>query len=235
MDWKGIGKAAALTARDMIGDAGTSLAHGFVDVGEAAVGLGGMMPPPIGPAVRWAANKSGYDPEATHQFLDNYYSPQTRQAMNAVENARGAGETIAALYNNPEALVYGVIRQAPGAAGGWKIGQAAINLTLYLCSAEPDYQGAERPKNPEPVKTKRGMRMFPASAPRFWDIGKTVGERLRRSAPRQTTEERNAPRPHLRRAHWHTFRIGEKRAGYRVRWLHPILVGYGNDHTPDAI
>lgn len=110
---------------------------------------------------------------------------------------------------------------------------AAINLTLYLCSAEPDYRGSERPKNPEPVKTKRGMRLFPASAPRYWDIGKTVGERLRRAAPRQTTDERNAPRPHLRRAHWHTFRIGEKRAGHRVRWLHPILVGYNNDGGND--
>lgn len=108
---------------------------------------------------------------------------------------------------------------------------AAINLLLYLCSSDPDYEGTERPKNPTPVKTKRGEKLFPSTTPRVWRIGERIGGRLRQAAQtRQQPEERNAPRPHLRRAHWHTFRIGTKRRGFRVRWLHPILVGdWGTD------
>lgn len=106
----------------------------------------------------------------------------------------------------------------------------ALNLLIYLCSPEAEYRGGERPKRPEPVNTRRGPRLFPPPQPRIWRIGETLGERLRQAAaPRQGMVERNAPRPHLRRAHWHTYRTGKRREGYRVRWLHPILVGYGND------
>lgn len=114
--------------KEMLQDGAVSLGHGIVDAGEAAVGLGGMMPPPVGPAVRWAADRSGYNPEATHRFLDDYYTPQTRQAMDAVENARGAKSTIAALWENPQALAYGAVRQAPGAIGGAAIGRKAMPL-----------------------------------------------------------------------------------------------------------
>lgn len=106
----------------------------------------------------------------------------------------------------------------------------ALNLLIYLCSPEAEYRGGERPKRPEPVTTKRGLRMFPAAHARIWRLGEALGERLRKAATAsmQTSDERNAPRPHLRRAHWHTYRVGKAREGYRVRWLHPILVGYGN-------
>lgn len=33
-----------------------------------------------------------------------------------------------------------------------------------------------------------------------------------------------SPMMHIRRAHWHTFRIGEGRKGTRVKWLAPMLV-----------
>jgi hypothetical protein len=32
------------------------------------------------------------------------------------------------------------------------------------------------------------------------------------------------PRPHIRRAHWHTYRIGKGRAERRMRWLAPVAV-----------
>lgn len=106
-----------------------------------------------------------------------------------------------------------------------------VSLLLYLCDQAADYAGPDRPKNPRPVKTKKGWRLFPASAPRVWDIGREIGERLRtaQSTPRSPAEDRAAPTPHLRRAHWHTFRVGKNRQGLRIRWLHPILVGYGED------
>ena len=81
---------------------------------------------------------------------------------------------------------------------------------------------------------RRGPRLFPASEPRVWHVGEETGARLRQaSAARRTPEERNAPRPHQRRAHWHTYRTGPRREGYLVRWLHPILVGWYNEGTDE--
>lgn len=111
---------------------------------------------------------------------------------------------------------------------------AAVNLLLYLCSPEAEYNGGVRPERPVVIKTRRGERMFPVATPRVWRIGEAIGARLRAaSADRDLPEERNAPRPHLRRAHWHTYRVGKGRAGFRPRWLHPILVGYREGEPDD--
>lgn len=130
--------------KEMLRDSAVSLGHGIADVTEAGVGLGAMMPPPVGPVVRWMANRSGYDPEAAHRDLDRYYTPQTRQAMDAVENARGAGSTIAALYENPRALAYGAVRQAPGAAGGMGIGRLAVKPALEYVGKKAATAAARR-------------------------------------------------------------------------------------------
>lgn len=108
-----------------------------------------------------------------------------------------------------------------------------VSLLLYLCDQAADYSGDDRPGHPRPVKTKKGWRLFSASAPRFWEIGRTIGERLRQAqaAHRNMPEERAAPAPHLRRAHWHTYRVGKGRQDCRVRWLHPILVGHDRAET----
>ena len=109
--------------------------------------------------------------------------------------------------------------------------QPALNLLIYLCSPEAEYRGGVRPGRPATIKTRRGERLFPAATPRVWRLGEDIGARLRAaSADRNLPEERNAPRPHLRRAHWHTYRVGKGRAGYRPRWLHPILVGYRDNN-----
>lgn len=106
--------------------------------------------------------------------------------------------------------------------------RAAINLVLYLCDVRADYYGALRPKNPVAVKTRRGWRIFPPSEPRIWRIGERIGERLRQAQLQADSSEKADAmmrRPHLRRAHWHTFRVGAGRVGYRVRWMHPVVVG----------
>ena len=41
-------------------------------------------------------------------------------------------------------------------------------------------------------------------------------------------------RKHLRRAHWHTFRIGEGRRGYKVKWVAPTLVNVRDPETLPA-
>lgn len=144
MDWKGIGRTAGNVARDSL----TSLAHGIVDGGEALAGLANM-------ATRggsgWLLDKAGYDPEGTHRFLDTLYTPKTRQAVNAVEDARGVKNTITALYENPRALGFGLVRQVPTSVGGAKIAsklRPAVNAAAQKYAAWK--AGGELYKLPKP-------------------------------------------------------------------------------------
>jgi hypothetical protein len=113
-----------------------------------------------------------------------------------------------------------------------------VNLLLYLC-AGADYAGPA-PKNPQPKKTKHGLRLFPPNKPTVWDVGVRMGSALRTAYTAQSASDGGAGvgrqvRPHIRRAHWHGFRSGarltpegqpipaEKRR-FDLRWLPPIAV-----------
>lgn len=103
-----------------------------------------------------------------------------------------------------------------------------ISLVLYLCSDTADW-GQDSPKNPQMVKTKKGLRIFPASQPRVWDVGVRIGAEIRsaQSSSQELAEPAGyhaGPRPHLRRAHWHTYLTGAARRKRVLKWLHPILV-----------
>lgn len=106
-----------------------------------------------------------------------------------------------------------------------------LSLLLYLCADEADF-GAARPAHPRPKRTKLGWRLFPADKPLAWDIGVRLGAALRRAYRQPETDPpevdpatgRLRPRAHIRRAHWHRFRVGEGRAQLRLRWLPPIAV-----------
>lgn len=108
-----------------------------------------------------------------------------------------------------------------------------LSLLLYLCADEAEIgDGRARPANPEPKRTRRhGWRLFPADGPRTWDVGVRLGAALRRAREREDAEAREAaahgrarPRPHIRRAHWHTFLAGVGRSERRLKWLPPIPV-----------
>jgi hypothetical protein len=86
--------------------------------------------------------------------------------------------------------------------------------------------GAKSPEKPQPKRTKHGWRLFPADKPATWDVGARIGAALRKAS---TTSEPGGgthagPRPHIRRAHWHTFLVGADRQTRRLRWLPPIPV-----------
>ena len=110
------------------------------------------------------------------------------------------------------------------------------SLVLYLCSMNADVVHPEEPRRkprlPQPRKVKGGrLRYFPAQKPSFWHVGYTIGEALNRLRERVATGSsgtRSNPRPHIRRAHWHSYWVGPRSRPERrklvVRWLHPIIV-----------
>lgn len=119
----------------------------------------------------------------------------------------------------------------------------ATSLLLYLCSQTAEYregtrQQFGRPSRPTPKKTKDGWRLFPPDRPKIWMVGERIGEAIRRgrqAAREWESGDRKGPRPHVRRAHWHSFwsgpRSGERRIS--LKWLPPIPVAMEED-TPEA-
>jgi hypothetical protein len=121
----------------------------------------------------------------------------------------------------------------------------ALSLALYLCSTAAEIAGPGRPANPTPVRTRRrGERLLPADGPRKWDVGVRLGAALRaaataheaQAAQRSSAEGRHV-RPHVRRAHWHTYLCGSRDAPIReLRWLPPIPVAVEDyDDLPSVI
>jgi len=126
-----------------------------------------------------------------------------------------------------------------------------VSLLLYLCSQNAEIgDGKRAPSNPEPKRTKRGWRLFPADRPTTWDVGVRLGAALRAAYQQAETggdDMHAGPRPHIRRAHWHGFRSGPmKRADgseiptqerkFDLRWLPPIPVKLdGLDGLPATI
>jgi hypothetical protein len=118
-----------------------------------------------------------------------------------------------------------------------------VSLLLYICSQTAEYRlgGESRPSRPSyavPTKTKRGWRLFPPDRPKTWFVGERLGEAIRNTqhAAREHGD-RSGPRPHVRRAHWHSFWTGSKTDSSQrkivLRWLPPIPVAMAED-TPEA-
>lgn len=117
---------------------------------------------------------------------------------------------------------------------------SALSVVLYLCSISADIADLrskrERPANPVPRKTKRGMRTFPLDGgATTWLTGYRIGASLRladekeRSATESGEAGRSSPRAHIRRAHWHTYWTGPRDKPQKpvLKWLPPVPVGAG--------
>jgi hypothetical protein len=103
----------------------------------------------------------------------------------------------------------------------------AINILLYVCSTGADMRTIQ-------TAVDRGRRKNADARRRantnIVGVGFHVGAALlqareRSSAPR-VDELGGSVRPHIRKAHWHTYWTGPKSAPQipELRWLHPIIV-----------
>ena len=114
-----------------------------------------------------------------------------------------------------------------------------MNLVLYLCSINAEFRDRsglrEKPRQPPMTRTRKGLRMFPPGQPTTWEVGWRLGAALRGALDGARIECKNgshaSPRPHIRRAHWHSYWTGPKAANMRsiqIRWIPPVGVKTGN-------
>jgi len=96
-------------------DVAISAGRGVVGLGEAAVGLADI--PTLG-HVGKALESLGYDPEATKEFLGQYYSPAQKAATEEVGRARGFIGKGKAMLQHPSTIGHAVVESAPLMLGG---------------------------------------------------------------------------------------------------------------------
>lgn len=106
-----------------------------------------------------------------------------------------------------------------------------VSLLLYLCADDPDMvatrcRGKITPK--ERVGRDGKPYMPAANKPEVWEVGFRLGATLRSDAG--PSGAGGHVRPHVRRAHWHSFWTGQKPdQKLRLRWVAPVLVKGGPD------
>ena len=113
-----------------------------------------------------------------------------------------------------------------------------LSVVLYLCAQNLEVSRADgrpgAPSFPAPTRTKKGERLFPPAQPTTWEVAFRLGAALRQATAREETigEGGHArPRPHIRRAHYHTYLTGPRSAPQMpvLRWLPPIAVCVESD------
>jgi hypothetical protein len=118
-----------------------------------------------------------------------------------------------------------------------------LSLLLYLCTVNSDIadsRGSDRrPSNPKPIRVKDKKKLVAASTPTGWDVGVRIGAAIRAAQERERTEARGgthaSPRPHVRRAHWHTYLVGAGRQERLLKWLPPIPVSLDDSGLPAVL
>ena len=103
-----------------------------------------------------------------------------------------------------------------------------INMVLYVCSEEPDL--SKKPIAPSIKNVKGQRRLYPSKKPQNISVGYKIGSILingRNTNPKNSTRNPTHGRKaaHLRRAHWHTYRVGPRNNfKYQLKWLQPKLI-----------
>lgn len=109
-----------------------------------------------------------------------------------------------------------------------------LSLALYLCQEAPDLGGVA-PRSPAPLaRGKGGPRVFPPETPLILPTGWRWGKALRLARERAEREPSSPTgkrvTPHVRRAHWHLYWVGEgsrkdpSRARPLLKWVPATLV-----------
>jgi len=120
---------------------------------------------------------------------------------------------------------------------------SVVSLGIFICTQAAEVgSGVVRPAKPMPQRIKRGeFRLFPPSRAATWEVGVRMGAALRQARQRTAASEggedgsQNAPRAHIRRAHWHKAVTGPRKLEdgtvvptsqrkLKVRWQPPLAI-----------
>ena len=113
-----------------------------------------------------------------------------------------------------------------------------LQACMYLCANNADIVENEFQKSIY-KPTSRIRNRF--SEVRKWDVGMRVVKEYKRAndaksrkcdEEKSTYKERQRPRQHWRRAHWHTYWVGEGRSKKELKFIAPILVNDIDDELP---
>ncbi|MCP4131673.1 MAG: hypothetical protein GY754_11905 [bacterium] len=112
-----------------------------------------------------------------------------------------------------------------------------ISLLLYLCTINAEMRSSEnrlktKPDKIKPKKVKKGFKYFPSEKPVKWEVGFRLGVALRKALSKIDESDELAgmgvpKRPHIRRAHYHSFWSGKKGSDDRrltVKWMPPMSI-----------
>ncbi|NSW82773.1 MAG: hypothetical protein HPY90_05770 [Syntrophothermus sp.] len=160
--------------------------------------------------------------------LDESIRRMVAESERNVDIFSGTREAVDDLYNSIEQIKTALV--------------PVINLVLYICSANADFNGP-RPQHPAARQPKK-KKDTAADEVRVWDVGIRVGAAMRKYAEAQKTNREagvsegrthSSPRPHVRRAHWHHFWTGPKAEPEKrqliLKWLPPIPVNIDDIDT----
>ncbi len=100
-----------------------------------------------------------------------------------------------------------------------------LPLVMYLCSVSDETKALQSPTTMPTLPRKN--RVMATNQPRIWNIGERVGAMIRASAQREATDPTGtgaSKRPHIRRAHWHTYRVGSGRTETITKWIYQMTI-----------
>jgi len=120
------------TAKEVGGDVGTAVEKGIIGVPQALVGLADI---PTGGKVGKYLEEKGYNFENMQKQLSEQYSPQQKEDIKALEEAKGISENLKAAMEHPEAVLSMVGESAIPAVAGGMMGRVAKAAGLVKSTA----------------------------------------------------------------------------------------------------
>lgn len=109
----------------------------------------------------------------------------------------------------------------------------AVSAAYYLASKNAEIKEVKIPKEKRPVLVSKPVTKPKKVNVKTYNVGYIIGKSFEKQLSTTTAEyekHKNAVgtgrsvRPHVRRAHWHHYWVGEGRTRLEVRWIEPTFV-----------
>lgn len=121
----------------------------------------------------------------------------------------------------------------------------AVSAAYYLASRNAEVREVKLPKDLRPaiVSKQNGKIKQKKVNTRTFEVGYIIGKNFEKQMTAKTSDCQRlltteptgrTVRPHVRRAHWHHYWVGEGRTRLEVRWIEPTFVMPNEKSEPDT-